>query len=156
MREMYVRCQPELRNYLRRLQCPEGDIDDLINEAFCRLLRKGNGASCPSPIGMLKRICKNLLIDEFRRNAIVRFRSIVQEDENRMEPRATPEDTLMWQQELGDLQKRLAVLPEKQSAAFTRRFIHHESPGAIAQQLGLSISTIEKHLRKSYRLLSVR
>jgi RNA polymerase sigma-70 factor (ECF subfamily) len=63
-----------------------------------------------------------------------------------------PEATAMARDELRRLRAIVAGLPTQQRRVFTLRKVYGMSPQAIADRLGLSVSTVEKHLVKAVRL----
>lgn len=67
-----------------------------------------------------------------------------------------PEVTLLARDELKLLLKIIAELSPQCQRVFTLRKVYGLPPSAIAEQLGLSISTVEKHLVKALRLCTER
>ena len=64
---------------------------------------------------------------------------------------ADSEQTLVARDELRRLRAIVEALPTQQRRVFTLRKVYGMSPQAIAERLGLSVSTVEKHLVKAVR-----
>jgi RNA polymerase sigma-70 factor (ECF subfamily) len=64
---------------------------------------------------------------------------------------ADPETTLVARDELKRLRAVVEALPTQQRRVFTLRKVYALPPAEIAERLGLSVSTVEKHLVKAVR-----
>lgn len=138
-----------VRARLRRI-CPPGfDVDNLVAEALARAYQANEFARITAGRSYLLTIARNLLIDALRRETIVSLDFVadidVLRDETTAERQVQAREELRWLQGVVD---RLPLQPRK---VFLLRRVHDLSPSDIAAQMGLSVSTVEKHLAKALR-----
>lgn len=136
-----------LRARLRRVLPDGADVDDMTAEAMTRAYAGGDIAEWGSGRAYLFRIARNLVIDAARRSKIVSFEVIAD-----LELLGT-DDTVLAQiearDELRHLQAIIDTLPPQCRQAFVLRRVHDWSVGAIAEEMGLSVSTVDKHLARA-------
>jgi RNA polymerase sigma-70 factor (ECF subfamily) len=145
---------PELRRFAHRIAPAEVDADDLVQDAFLRLLNSDWRAAA-SPVAVLKTIIRNQVYDLLRRRGLVPFRSLTDLDLSRLsETTPDAERRLIGMDELRRLSEVVAALPEQCRRTLILRQVHQLSMREIADRLSLSVSTVEKHLAKALRLCS--
>lgn len=142
----------EVRSRLRRL-CPSGyDVDNLVAESLARAYAAKDVERVAHGRGYLFGIARNLLLDALRRDTIVSLDFVADLDLLRSE------SSLDAELSARDALRRLIVivegLPPQPRRVFVMRRVHDCSPGEIAAQMGLSVSTVEKHLAKAIRLVA--
>jgi len=142
--------RPALLRYLRKCG-GEDEAEDLMQDLWLKL--KGGGEAEPrDALGYLLRMASNLLKDRRRAAARRRVRegSFVRDV---IEPHLVPttERALIARQDLHSIERSLARLGERTSHVFRRHRIGEMSQPAIAAELGISLSAVEKHLQKAYR-----
>ena len=143
--------QPALRARLRRLMPGMGDLDDLVSEVLTRAFANPSWRTVDHGRAYLFTIARNLVIDFARREKVVSFVTMVELDLLRSDQDL--EAQLCARDELRHLQSLIAALPLQCRRAFTMRRVEEKSLGWIAEEMGLSVSTVEKHLGKAIRLL---
>lgn len=148
---IYRERAPQLTRYLRaRLRGCDGE--DLVQDAFARLARRGSLGALQNPEAYLKRIVRNLLIDRKRR-AEVRPQ-LVELDHHEPQVRADQADGI----ELAQLQARyrMAVdsLPPRTRQVFVLHRVDGQSMMEIADALGISTRTVEWHVAQAILKLS--
>ena len=143
--------QPALRARLRRLAPGMGDLDDLVSEVMTRAFANPAWATVEHGRAYLFTIARNLVIDFARREKVVSFVTMVELDLLRSDQDL--EAQLCARDELRHLQQLVDALPVQCRRAFTMRRVQEKSLGEIAEEMGLSVSTVEKHLGKAIRLL---
>lgn len=141
------------RARLRRI-CPPGfDIDNLMAESLARAYQAQDFARVTAGRSYLLAIARNLLIDAMRRETIVSLDfvadlDVLRSDEAAAERQIQARDELRWLQTLVDR------MPAQSRKVFLLRRVHDLSPATIAGQMGLSVSTVEKHLAKALKLVA--
>lgn len=136
-----------LRTRLRRV-LPDGhDVDDVVAEAMSRAYATGDVARVISGRAYLFQIARNLVIDVARRSKIVSFEVIADLELIGVDDRA--EAQLEARDELRHLQAILDTLPPQCRRAFMLRRVHDRPIGEIAETMGLSVSTVDKHLARA-------
>jgi RNA polymerase sigma factor (sigma-70 family) len=133
--------------FMRRLPCPE-EAEDLAHEVLIRVLR------CPDLEGIVAirpyifEVAKNAMIDRGRRGR-ARCESS-HEPLSEMIPdedQAECERTIMARQDIECLRSGLLELPDRTRSIFILRRLEGMRHQEIAGNLGVSLSTVEKHVR---------
>ena len=142
-----------MRTRLRRI-CPPGfDVDNLVAESVARAYQAHDFSRITAGRPYLFAIARNLLIDTLRREAIVSLDfvadlEVLRSDEAMTERQIQARDELRWLQALVDR------MPTQWRRVFLLRRVHDLSPATIAGEMGLSVSTVEKHLAKALKLVA--
>ena len=143
--DLYREQAPRLRRWLdARLRSSE-DANDLVQDAFTRLLGSGTRDGIRQPEAFLNRIVRNLLIDRSRRLSN-RTAHVPIDETNAPVARATQEDGL----ELDEMRRRYRAAVEALPPRMREVFVLHRVEGLgykeIATRLGISIRTVEWHV----------
>jgi RNA polymerase sigma-70 factor (ECF subfamily) len=151
--ETYV---PALRRYFSK-RVPSGEIDDLVQEVCVRM----QGHATAQPIEHLDRylftVAAHVLTDRARRRA-VRHESERETLEIFRFPteELTPERVLLGREALEVVVAAIADLPTRTRDVFVLHRFEEMSCPSIAEQLGMSVSAVEKHIMKALRVLHAR
>src|SRR4051812_41136876 len=139
--------EAQLRAWLRSHFKTEDDLDDLVQEAYVRLLRAREGGEVKSPKAFLFAVARNLAVDRLRHRQIVPIESLVESEALSVleEGRSTPE-TIAHNQELELLTEAIQSLPDRCRQIFTLRKVYGLSQAEIAAQLGVSENTVSAQL----------
>lgn len=136
-----------LRSRLRRVLPDGADVDDVVAEAMTRAYATGDIERVQSGRAYLYQIARNLVIDAARRSKIVSFEVIADLDLIGVDDSA--QARLEARDELRHLQAILDLLPPQCRRAFVLRRVYDWPTGAIAEEMGLSVSTVDKHLARA-------
>ncbi|WP_347302570.1 sigma-70 family RNA polymerase sigma factor [Croceibacterium sp. TMG7-5b_MA50] len=136
-----------LRARLRRVLPDGADVDDMVAEAMARAYAAGDIAESATGRAYLFRIARNLVIDAARRSKIVSFEMVA--DLELLGSDTTTLDRIEARDELRHLQAIIDTLPPQCRRAFVLRRVYDWSVGAIAEDMGLSVSTVDKHLARA-------
>lgn len=137
-----------VRARLKRI-CPAGfDVENLVAESLTRAYQVNDFSRVTAGRSYLFAIARNLLIDALRRETIVSLDfvadlDVLRSDDVGAERQIQARDELRW---LQGLLERLSPQPRR---VFVLRRVHDLSLATIADQMGLSVSTVEKHLAKA-------
>lgn len=143
------------RRYARRVAVGDQDADDLVQEAYARLLAVDDWRRLESPPHFMLRIIRNLAAERLRRSRVVAFDQASVLDLSKLPDMAPdPFAATASRQELTHLLAAFEKLPEKCRQVVHMRKIQGLAPAEIAEKLGISVSTVEKHLAKGFRLLT--
>jgi RNA polymerase sigma factor (sigma-70 family) len=138
-----------LRRRVRRWAAPDTDVDDVVAEVLTRAYTTGDWQRIDQGRGFLFAVARNLMVDAARRRAVVSFDMMADmELLNVADEAPTAEAAASARDELRQLQAAVDALPPQCRKVFLLRRVEERSPADIAAQLGLSISTVEKHLAK--------
>lgn len=143
--------QPALRGRLSRILRSTQDLDDTLSEVLTRAWSTEDWHRIQHGRAYLYNIARNLIIDEARRDKIVSFEQIVSLE--LLQSHTSLEDQLHARAELHWLQDLLVQLPRQSQRVFHMRRVQEKSMREIAEELSLSVSTVEKHLAKAVLLI---
>lgn len=136
-----------LRSRLRRVISYRQDLDDVVAECMTRAYASGDIHRTSSGKAFLFQIARNLLIDEARREKIVSLELVAELDVFQTDN--STEEALHARDELRHLQAILDTLPTQCRRAFILRRVHEKSVKEIAEEMGLSVFTVDKHLTRA-------
>jgi RNA polymerase sigma-70 factor (ECF subfamily) len=144
--------EPELRGYIRRLTRDPAQTEDLLHDTFARIIAADGWREVESPAGFAIRTARNVVYDGLRRQKVVAIDFVADMGALGLADEAAgPEQTLLARDELNRLRAIVEALPTQQRRVFTLRKVYGLPPQEIAEKLGLSVSTVEKHLVKAVR-----
>lgn len=146
---------PVYRAYARKLTGDAVEAEDLVQEAYAKVLGVPDWRRLEQPERFVLTIIRNLAFERFRRAKVVGIRQIgVLEMEALPDPAPDAHAVTSAREELSRVLEALDRLPEQCRRVVTLRKMEGLSPGQIAVRLNLSISTVEKHLAKGLMLLT--
>ena len=139
--------EPKLRAWLRKRFGPSTEIDDIMQEAFLRVLHERSRRVLLSPKAFFFTTARTLAIDQLRRRATNRAESLVENEALSVleEGEGIPE-TLARHQDLALLTDAIQSLPERCRQVFTLCKVYGLSQRAIAERLGISEHTVSAQL----------
>jgi RNA polymerase sigma factor (sigma-70 family) len=138
-----------LRSWLRRrLGCPH-QSEDLSQDTFLRLLTSRTELDLSEPRALLVTIAQRVLFSFWRR------RSLEQSwlDALASQPQAfapSPEDIALVSEAILAIDRLLDGLPARVKHAFLLNRLEGRTHVAIADELGVSVATVERHVRQAY------
>jgi RNA polymerase sigma-70 factor (ECF subfamily) len=145
---------PAFRRQAARL-VPRTEAEDLVQEAYARAISASHHREIVSPRAFVLTIIRNLAHERHRRATIVRFEHLA--DMEAMDIADSAPDqfaVLSGNLELARLVALMETLPPQPRAVVKMRRIEGLLPGDIAVRMGLSVSTVEKHLAKGLAMLA--
>ena len=141
--------EASLRNYLHGM-AGISDIDDLVQEAYTRLLRAWEHGPIESPRGLLFATARNIARDLSRRRAVARTFPIAEIDCSRVQDDAPGvAETVIRRQEVDLLEAAILALPARCRAILILRRFENLSHREIARKLGIAEHTVEAQLTKA-------
>ncbi len=144
--------RPALRAWLLARFPSLNDVDDIVQESCVRILQARDSTAIRSTRALLFTTARNFALDAVRRQRIVRFESISDElDSSVIEENTGVVAIVSKQQELELLALAIQSLPPRARQIMTLRTAYGFTPPHIAENLGLSLSTVEKEMAKSIR-----
>ena len=148
--------EPRLLAYAHKF-CRDGETDpeDLVHDAFTRVIACKTWREITNPAAFASRTLRNVAFDGLRRRKVLTITAVADfELIGGMDETPGPEATLVSRDELRQLRQAISELPTQCRRVFTLRKVYSLSPGEIAVRMGLSVSTVEKHLIKGLRYCS--
>lgn len=148
--------RPRLLAFLHNIGARD-EAEDLFQEAWIKVSALGDFLP-DEPLSYLFRLLHNLLLDR-RRGAGRAVRREAQwaevhaGDLTAISDQPDEERRLIGRQELRSVARAIEDLGEPTASIFRRHRIDGVTQRAIATEFAMGLSTVEKHLRKAYRVL---
>jgi RNA polymerase sigma factor (sigma-70 family) len=153
-----------LRNFIRRRVPDPGDAEDVLQDVFYELV-EANRLLMPIEhvTGWLFRVAKNRITDLFRKKKPERFSDAETLDDDHESLQLEdllpstdvgPEDLLLRNAVLDELEAALDELPEEQRSVFIAHELEGKSFKEISAETGVSVNTLLS--RKRYAVLHLR
>ena len=146
--------EASVRSWLRRWMGRVQDIDDVMQEAYCRLAALESTEHIGSGQAYLFRTARNIVLEQVRRSRIVRIENLLEAGGlNIADGAPTPEQVVAGVRELQRVQRLIEALPAKCRRVFVLRRVHGVSQREIARMCGISENTVEMHAAKGLKLI---
>ncbi len=145
---LYLAHHGWLQGWLRKKVGNAFDAADLAQSTFLKVLGAKGLDQLQEPRAYLTTIARNLLINQVRRRAIEQ--AYLDALAAMPEPVAPPPEVrLMVLETLVEIDRRLGRLPALAKQAFLLAQLEGLGYGEIAAELGISVSTVKRHLAKA-------
>lgn len=149
---------PYERQYLKLARRLTGDFDeaaDLVHDAYARVFAHEGARQVANPRAYVLQIIRNLGIQKIRRARIVSIEKVAAvEDLQHVDLAIDAFGQLSDRDELRRLIVAIQKLPSQARRVVIMRRFDEMSPKDVAARLGISVSTMEKHLAKGLSLLA--
>jgi len=145
--------EPALRAYLQKRFPLLSEHDDLVQEAYTRVLRAKRDGRLTSPKAFLFTVTRNLAIDMFRRSRRNATHGPISEltEMPALEQSSDTVDSLEHQHRLEVLIEAVASLPGRCREVMMLRHLDGLAYKEIAERLGISPNTVKVHMVKGVR-----
>jgi RNA polymerase sigma factor (sigma-70 family) len=148
-----------LRGYLARFFRNMSDIDDAVQETYARLLGLSESATAAvrNWQAFLFTSARNVALDRIRKSRVVSYDALAEiESLHVLDQQPSADEALNARQELTLLAEAIAGLPDRCREVLTLRKLYGMPQRDIAMRLGISESTVEKHVAYGVRLCAER
>jgi RNA polymerase sigma-70 factor (ECF subfamily) len=123
---------------------------DLTQETFLRFAEQGGSAAILHNRAYLYRTAHNLAVDQVRRGERRRTDSVTHDDmANIPEDRPSVEDVIDARERLDRLRTAIQMLPKRTRQVFVLHRVEGLTYAEVAERLGISESSVQKHLAKA-------
>jgi RNA polymerase sigma factor (sigma-70 family) len=123
------------------------EIDDIVQEAYVRVVRARAEGEMRAPKAFLFATARNLALDQLRRHHLTHTRPLVDSDlSNVLDERGDIPETVAHHQELALLTEAIQSLPDRCRQIFTLRSVYSMTQREIAEKLGISDRTVAAQL----------
>ena len=132
--------------------------EDLLQDIWIKIDSHAVSGPIDNPSGYLFKMCENMVRDARRSEDRKRVREAAWLDAGsgpvaaRSDP-LTPEKIVIERDQLRHLLRELEKLPDRTRQIFMDFRLNDISQKQIAANLGISISAVEKHLQRAYRVI---
>jgi RNA polymerase sigma factor (sigma-70 family) len=139
---------PDYRRLAIRLVGTD-EADDIVQEAYARLIGYERWREVENPRALCLRTVRNLAIDRLRSADVIHIDRVAELEELDF-PDDAPDAfrTVAARMDAERLARLIDQLPSQCARVVRMRKIEGRSPREIAVSLGISVSTVEKHLAK--------
>ncbi|HTI31025.1 MAG TPA: sigma-70 family RNA polymerase sigma factor [Sphingomonas sp.] len=152
---VFFTLRPALARFLAARGAQSCEVEDLLQELYLKLGEASTGPVA-EPRAYLYRTANNLLIDlrramarrVARDEAWVDSASAISRD---VDPAPSVEEALLARERLDVVSKAMTALPDRTRDIFRRYRLAGEPQKAIAADMAISVSAVEKHLQRAYR-----
>ena len=146
--------EPALRAWLRRRRVDGLETDDIVQETYAVLAALASVEHIESPRAYAFQTAQSVILRHLRRARVVRIDALGDlETLNTPLDAPSPEHQTAARQELSRVSELIAHLPSKCREAFTLRKVEGLSQREVAGRMGISESTVEKHIGRALRTL---
>lgn len=130
------------------------EVDDVVQETWAAFVMLDSVDAVRNPRAYMFSVAQSIILQHLRRARIVSIETVAGVDQLPVpEDLHSPERRLAAHQELHRLAGQIAALPAKCREAFLLRKVHGLSQREVAQRMGISENTVEKHIGKGLRHL---
>lgn len=138
--------ESRIRAWCARTRLPPEDVDELVQEAYCRIAALGSVDHIDTPYAYFFSVVRNLVLRRLRRQKIVPFEAIAEIESVRDSNAVSAEQTLTSRMALDRARAIIATLPERCRRVVEMRKIEGLSQRAIAETLGMTEKAVEKQV----------
>lgn len=147
---LFAETRHVLQRYVRKLVRSRDTADEIVQEAFARTYEQGAGVRAPK--AFLFTTARNLASNMHRHERVAATDLVDSFDDARIIGHAKPIDEGLIAAEAANLLKEaVANLPPQCRAAFTLKVFHACSYKEIAERMGITPKTVEKHIARGLR-----
>lgn len=144
--------EDDLRGWLKARFPMVDDVDDLVQEAFSRLLKAYDSGPIVNPRAYLFVVSRNLALNQLRHLRYERPQGAEMVDPlSIVDEINSPAESVASQEELQHLIKAIQSLPKRCRQIITLRKIYGLSQKEVASHLGISVHTVEAQGRIGLR-----
>jgi RNA polymerase sigma-70 factor (ECF subfamily) len=148
--KLFAESRQALLQYIRRFVRSSETAKEIVQEAFLRTYRERE--SIITLRAFLFSTARNLAANELRHRRTVERDIVESFDESRVEVEyESLESELLRDERNRLLEQAIDRLPPQCRAAFTLRVFHECSYREVADRLGISVKTVEKHISHGMR-----
>ncbi len=144
----------DLRHWLLRLGVKAHELDDIIQDVYCRLLRLERFDHIEDPRAYFFRSARNVLLEQVRRSKVVSIMTVQNLDELGVADLGpSPESAASSRAELTRVLGLIEGLPARCRQVFELRKVHGLSQAETAKVLRISENIVEKETAKGLSLI---
>jgi RNA polymerase sigma factor (sigma-70 family) len=146
--------EADVRRWLQRTLRVRDEVDDIIQEAYCRLAALEDVTHIHDPRAYFFSVTRNVVLAQLRRSRVVRIETMTEiESLDLAADDPSPERVAAARWELARVQRAIAGLPERCRRIVELRKLRGLSQREIARMLAVSENTVENEAARGVRLI---
>src|SRR5579859_1896258 len=147
--------EPAVRRWLARSRVPSDQIDDFIQEAYCKLSALPSVDHIQRPDAYFFQTVRSLVTEKIRQSRIVSIETFTEIDSLPvLSDDPSPERIVAARRELAEVLRLLGDLPARCRQVVKMRKIEGLSQKEISLRLGITETMVENDVVKGMRLIS--
>ncbi|PHS15908.1 MAG: RNA polymerase subunit sigma-70 [Kangiella sp.] len=152
--DIFMMCKTQLAWIASRI-VPPHEIEDIVQETYVRVCQFRTTGEVREPRALLLKTAKNIALDhvkraEWRLNSSYEDESIISENDKH-DSTSDPFNQVASDQEFGQFCEIVRELPQQCKKVFILKKVYGYSQREVAKELGISESTVEKHIAKGMK-----
>lgn len=154
--ELFKQTFPRMQGYCRLFIHDQAQANDLVQECFIRLWEKRSTIKTTHSVEnllfvMLRNRCLNFLRDQKLHNIENNIQTIAENEIQHLYQLdfLGEEELSLEEQLIAAIRQSVEKLPEKRKIVFTKAKIEGKKNKDIANELGISVKAVEKHLHQA-------
>ncbi len=156
LQEIYLDRKGALERFVGRFLHNADDAADVAQEAFLRVYAAEVGGQTPASEALLYSVARNLALSELRRRTSRATDSMADLDDLGLADQApNPEAKLQQRQMVRAVEAAMNEMPPRCLEAFRLRKLDGLSQADIADRMGISPKTVERHITQALQLCHV-
>jgi len=152
--EVFMMCKTQLAWVVSRI-VPPHEIEDVVHETYVRVCQYKNKGEIREPRALMVKTARNIALDHIKRAEWRLSSSLEDEPEtSNCDVNHSKDDPLHQvasDQEFGQFCEIVRQLPQQCKKVFILKKVYGHSQREISQELGISESTVEKHIARGMR-----
>jgi len=146
--------EADVRAWLRRRLPTVEAVDDVVQEAYCRIAALEDVAHIVNGRAYFFRAASGIVIDQVRRARIVRLETMADMDALEvLDEEPSPERIVSGRRDLARVKALIAMLPDRCRSIFELRRIHDLSQRDVAKRLGITENIVEQQSIRGMKLI---
>jgi RNA polymerase sigma factor (sigma-70 family) len=151
--ETVIPYEGTVRAWLARARVVDEDIDDIVQEAYCRIAGLDTVDHITRPGAYFFSIVRNLLLQRIKRSRIVSIDMIAEIETYAIDDSPSPEREAAGRRDFARLRAIMAELPERCRRIVEMRKIEGISQKEIARRIGVTESIVENDVHQGVQAI---
>lgn len=135
-----------VRGWLARSRLPAEEIDEVMQEAYCRIATLPSVDHIEQPVAYLFSVARNLMLRRLKRQRIVMLETVSEFESWESDAAPSPERQVAGRMDYQRVLAIIAALPERCRTVVELRKLHGWSQKEIAAHLGITEKAVEKQV----------
>lgn len=145
--QLFAQYSASLHSYLQRYCSNPSDIDEILQEAYIRILNTPDHSRPSNPRAYLYKIALNLVRDQARRAKVRQQDAHINSDDCELHSSEdTPEQAVLWDQGVKRISAAIETLSPRCQSIFVMSRFQDMSYSEIAQVHGITKRTVERNM----------